>query len=40
LQRELAAITNMAIKLYCQDIPQEGDKSPAKMQVLIEKAME
>ncbi len=30
----------MAIKLYCQDIPREGDRSPTKMQELIEKAME
>jgi len=40
LQRELVATTNMAIKFYCEDVPQEGDKSFAKMQEWIEKAME
>jgi hypothetical protein len=30
----------MVVKFYCEDIPQEGDKSPIKMQELIEKAME
>jgi hypothetical protein len=30
----------MVVKFYCEDFPQEGDKSLAKMQELIEKAME
>jgi len=30
----------LVVKLYCEDIPQESDKSPAKIQELIEKAME
>jgi hypothetical protein len=30
----------MAVKFYCEDVPQEGDRSLAKMQKLIEMAME
>jgi hypothetical protein len=30
----------MAFKFYCENVPQEGDKSLAKMQELIEKVME
>jgi hypothetical protein len=37
---ELIAIVDMVFKLYCEDIPHEGDRSFAKMQELIEKAME
>ncbi len=40
LQRELVVAINMAIKLYYENVPQEGDKSHAKMQKLIEKTME
>jgi len=40
LQKELIVVIDMALKLYCEDIPQEGDKSPVKMQEFIEKAME
>jgi hypothetical protein len=31
LQREFAVATNMAIKFYNEDIPQEADRSLAKM---------
>jgi hypothetical protein len=30
----------MAIKLYCEEVPEEGDISFAKLQELMEKAME
>jgi hypothetical protein len=40
LQRELAIAIDMVVKLYCGNVPHEGDKSPTKMQKLIEKAME
>jgi hypothetical protein len=39
LQKELTTIADMAIKLYCENIPQETGRSPAKMQELIENAM-
>jgi hypothetical protein len=39
MQRELATTANMVIKLNCENVPQEGDKSFAKMQELIEKAI-
>jgi hypothetical protein len=31
LQKELTYAVNMAIKLYCEDILKEGERSPAKM---------
>ncbi len=31
LQREFATVANMAVKLYYENVPQEGDKSPTKM---------
>jgi hypothetical protein len=40
LQKELVAAADMVIKFYCEDVPQDGDRSPAKMQKLIEKVME
>ncbi len=40
MQREIVAIANMAIKLYCENVLQESDKSPTKMQELMEKEME
>ncbi len=40
LHKELATTTNMVVKLYCEDVPQEGDRSPTKMQKLIGKGME
>jgi hypothetical protein len=30
----------MAIKFYNEDVPQEGDRSPIKMQELIKTTME
>jgi hypothetical protein len=30
----------MAIKLYCEEVPQEGDISLAKLQIFMEKVME
>jgi hypothetical protein len=40
LQRELATVANMVIKLYYENVPLKGDKSLAKMEELIKKAME
>ncbi len=40
LQKELVVAINMAIKLYYENVPQEGDRSPTKMHKLIEKTME
>jgi hypothetical protein len=36
LQKKLIVATDMAVKLYYKDVPQEGDKSPTKMHELIE----
>jgi hypothetical protein len=40
LQKELITIVDMVVKLYCEKFPQEGDRSPTKMQELIKKVME
>jgi hypothetical protein len=31
LQMELIVAIDMVVKLYCEDVPQEGDRSLAKM---------
>ncbi len=33
-------MTYMVIKLYCEKVPQEGDKFPVKLHELMEKVME
>jgi len=33
-------VTYMVIKLYCEEVPWEGDKSPVKLHELMEKVME
>jgi hypothetical protein len=33
-------MANMVVKLYCEKVPQEGDRYPAKLQELMENAME
>ncbi len=40
LQKELAAVADMVVKFYYENVPSKGEKSPTKMQELIEKAME
>ncbi len=40
LQKELVRVVDMVVRLYCEDLPQEGDRYPTKMQELIEKAMD
>lgn len=40
LQKVLEFATYMAIKLYCEEVPQEGDRSPTKLHELMEKDME
>jgi len=39
LQKELASVVDMAIKLYCEEVPQEGHRSFAKLHELMEKSM-
>jgi hypothetical protein len=33
-------MTNMVIKLYCEEVPQEGDRYPTKLQEFMKKEME
>jgi hypothetical protein len=40
LQKELATIVDMTIKLYYEDVPRKGDRFLTKMQELMKKAME
>jgi hypothetical protein len=40
LQRELASMAFMVVKLYYEEVPQEGDRYPTKLQELMENAME
>jgi hypothetical protein len=40
LQKELATAIDMVVKLYCENGLEEDDRSPIKLQELMEKAME